>query len=161
MDHAANDVLRPIIICSNNQNIRHFLDLVCRAKGRSRVHVVDTEDATTLPQPTLVDHGLPIHGLHHILTYLEDQYPEPPLCFDTPDRRVIVRMAVEEIVNDLYASEPDCQHPTLLALAQELGTKRFVMDRLSMIDLALVPVAPPGVPWDRHRKAVAKAIDSS
>jgi glutathione S-transferase len=107
--------------------------------------------------PVIIDRGLPIHGLYHILSYLEDQYPEPPLCFDTPDRRAMTRMAVDQIITDLYAGA-DENHPTFLALAQELAQGRFVMERLSLLDLALVPVSPPGPMWDKHRKAVLKAI---
>jgi hypothetical protein len=159
MDHAANDVLKPVVIFNSTPAIRQFLSLVLRAKGRA---VSDNHRDLLLPettQPAIIDHGLPVRGLHNILAYLEDQYPDPPLCFNTPTRRAVVRMAVDQIIDDLYVDEPDTQHPTLLAVASALHHQCFVMDRLSMLDLALVPVSPPGFIWDRHRRDVMRAIE--
>lgn len=154
MDHAANDVLKPIVIQTLDPLTDHFLRLICQAKGRTA-----TSSGNTKLTPLITDRGLPVRGLHNILSYLEDQYPDPPLCFETPDRRAIVHMAVDQIIEDLYVDAIDPQHPTLLALAEELTNKRFVMDRLSLIDLALVPVSPPGEPWNRHRNYVHEVLN--
>lgn len=152
MDHAANDVLRPIVIEAQD-NVRRFIELVCQAKGRT--HISYPRGVST---PLITDRGLPIRGLHNILSYLEEQYPDPPLTFETPERRAIVRMAVDQILQDLYVDDLDPQHPTLLALAEALTHSRFVMDRLSLIDLALVPVAPAGKLWAQHEQYVDETL---
>jgi len=124
MDHAANDVLKPVVIKCPRTN-PPFLELVCHAKRPH--HPVQRPDT---PRPADHHrHGLPILRSAQHPHVLEDQYPDPPLCFDTPERRVIVRMAVDQDRRRPLRREPDSQHPTFLALAQELAHQCFVMDR--------------------------------
>jgi glutathione S-transferase len=160
MDHAANDVLGPIVIATSDEATFNFLELVCQAKGRK---VTGAFAAFRTPKkPAIVDRGLSIYGIHHILAYLEDQYPEPPLCLDTPERRAMVRMATEQIISTLFDNQVETKPPVLHALTADLvRVGPFLAGaRLTMLDLAMVALNLPSPLWQQHKTMTLEAIQN-
>lgn len=143
MDHAANDVLRPVKLYNADTKKGKFIALIVQTKGRD-LERIPTPCPYYLNEtdPVIEDAGIVIRGIDRVIDFLEHKYPAPALVSDDPVHRVSTRMLVDNIITKFHNGR------TISNEFDPPAAGCFILGReLSLADLALFPALPTDDPF--------------
>lgn len=146
---------RKLTVYTSDEKTKYLLTKFIIAKGQEAEHQNYEDDGCKVQ-----DGDLTITNITDIFQYLEDRYPAPHLLPWEPEAKAVAKELIKQIT-ETYTDRYTQQISTLRSLKPTIEHGGFIADRLSAIDLAVLPIIDNSRDrlWHEYKERVLSALE--